>query len=430
MSEVKIKIKDDVFNPCYLPYLEDQTPLQIYFGGSSSGKSVFVVGQRAVFDLLHGGRNYLIARNVSSTLRTSVFNEIDKVITEWGLRDLFTVNKAEMTFTCRNGYQAILKGLDDPEKIKSITPKKGIITDIVIEEATETTKDAYKQLTKRLRGTTRGNIQKRVTLLFNPILKSHWIYKEFFNGWIDGVDLLRLDKILIFKTTHLNNQFLSDQDHAALEAETDEYYYNVYTLGNWGVLGDVVFTNWHVEDIKSNPDLLKTFDIFRHGLDFGFTNDPTAYNKIYYHKASKRLYILDEWNARGVTNDDISRAVRPFVGDDVIVCDSAEPKSIVELSALGVNAAGARKGKDSVNHGIQWLKQQKIIIDASCQHTRSNFEVYHWTKNKAGEVLNIPVDRDNHHIDAIRYAMEDLMLTAGDDEIEEVGDLLTAEVDW
>ena len=405
MSNININIDPKVFNKGFLPFLEDETFEQVYFGGSSSGKSSFLA-QRCIFDLLKGGRNYLGIRNVSTTIRTSIFNELKRVINDWNVKDLFQVWKSEMSITCKNGYQALLKGLDDVEKIKSIVPEKGVITDIWVEEATETTQDDIRQLKRRLRG--KASVKKRVTYSFNPILRTHWLYKSLFKLWNDSKNLYHGKDLLIFKTTYKDNRFLDPQDIRLLEEEQDEYYYNVYTLGNWGVLGDVIFKNWKVRDIK-NSALYRTFDQFKNGLDFGFSSDPTAFNRCFYHKKRKTIYITEEFHERGLTNDRIAATLKPIVNKEQVVCDSSEPKSIQELNDNGINAVGAVKGKDSIGHGIQWLKQQNIIIDVKCQHTKNEFEQYQWKKNKAGETLNIPVDRNNHHIDNIRYQFEDEM---------------------
>jgi len=405
-NKINIKISPKVFNPAYLPLLNDDARMQILFGGSSAGKSVFLA-QRLVLDLLAGDCNYLAVRNVGVTLRTSVFNEIKKAISLFKVQNLFKINKSEMSFTCINGYQALLKGLDDVEKIKSITPEKGVITDIWIEEATETIEDDVKQLNIRLRG--KANVAKRMILSFNPILKTHWIFKKYFSGVFNDGDSLYKDgdRLVILKTTYKDNKFLEPEDIQLLESETNEYWYNVYTLGNWGILGDVIFKNWKVEDI--DPDLRRTFDNHKNGLDFGFASDPMAFNRMHYHKNRKRLYILEELHEFGLTNPALAEIVKPIVGREYVVCDSAEPKSIQELKENGVMAIGAKKGKDSVNFGIQWLQQQEIIIDRSCQETINEVQIYQWKKNRQGETMRVPVDKDNHHIDDIRYACEDEM---------------------
>lgn len=399
---VNVEISPRVFNDVYLPFLEAQHRKQIFFGGASSGKSVFLA-QRAVFDLLRGGRNYLIARNVGNTLRHSVFNEIYKVLVDWDVFHLFTINKSEMVVTCRNGYQAIFKGLDDPEKIKSITPARGVITDVWVEEATETTEDGIRQLERRLRG--RSKVRKRLTLSFNPILRTHWINQRFFAGVFGDTDTVHDDgDLLILRTTYGDNAFLEDDDRAALENETDKYWRDVYTLGIWGILGDLIFTNWEARDLSAERE---GFDKHRNGLDFGFTNDPTACVRSHFDRKRMTLYVTDEVYQRGLTNPQIADEIRPIVGRETVVCDSAEPKSIKELRGCGIRAIPAKKGKDSVRHGIQFLKQLRIVIDTRCQNTINEFGQYQWRKDKDGNALNEPVDKNDHAIDAIRYAYED-----------------------
>lgn len=399
---LRLKVSRKIFNPVYIPYLQDETPTQIFYGGSSSGKSVFLA-QRAVLDLMAGGRNYLVVRNVAKTLKGSVYNEITKAISSMGLDGYFTVLKSEMTITCFNGYQIMFCGLDDAQKIKSITPAKGVITDIWVEEATEIEYNDYKELTKRLRG--RAKVAKRFIMSFNPILQDHWIYKEFFlNVWDDGKTKYKDDKLSILKTTYKDNRFLTEQDIRALEDETDKYFYEVYTLGNWGVLGDVIFKNWRVEDLSW---LKPIADNFRNGLDFGFAEDPSALPHTHYDRKKKTIYVLDELYMTELTNDVLATEVKKIIGNQLVVCDSAEPKSIKELRQYGVNAMGAKKGKDSVNHGIQWLQQQTIVVDVKCQNTKNELMKYKWKEDKNGNVLPVPVDKDNHLIDALRYAYED-----------------------
>lgn len=405
MQTIDIKISPKVFNEAYLPYLEDETRIQIFFGGSSAGKSQFVVGQRTVWDLMKGGRNYVIIRNVARTSRTSTFNQVKQVISDWKVNHLFKINISDMTITCANGYQILFEGLDDVEKLKSLLPQKGVVTDIIIEEATETKQDDIKQLRKRLRG--KSDKPKRLILLFNPILQSHWIYQEFFKGrFHDGDQKYHDDGLLIFHSTYKDNRFLEPADIKDLENETDQYYYDVYTLGKWGVLGGVIFTNWKVDDLSS---MISTFDNIKNGLDFGFADDPASYNRMHYDRMRKRLYVFEEMHEHGFTNPMIAEWLLPIVNNEFVICDSAEPKSIQELRNHGINAIAAKKGPDSVRHGIQFLQQLEVIIDRSCQETINEFTIAQWKKLRDGTVTNIPVDKNNHHIDDIRYALEDEM---------------------
>ncbi len=402
-----IKIDKKVFNPVYLYSLHDNTRTQIFFGGASAGKSQFVVGQRTVWDLLEGGRNYLILRNVARMSRASTFNQVCQTISDWKVDHLFKINLSPMSITCIcNRYQALFEGLDDVQKIKSLLPQKGIITDIIIEEATEVRdQDDILQLDIRLRG--KSDKPKRITLIFNPILKSHWIYKEYFAGKFFDNDIHYTDDdLFILKTTYKDNQFLEPEDIKKLKNQKSKYHYNVYTLGNWGVLGGVIFTNWKVDDLS---DQILYFDNIKNGLDFGFSTHPMAYNRIHYDKMRKKIYIFQEEHEHDLTNPGIAKLLEPIIGKELLICDSAEPKSIQELRNCGLKAIGAIKGKDSVNHGIQFLWQHEIIIDRKCQETINEFEQYQWKKLKDGTEDDTPLDKDNHHIDEIRYALESEM---------------------
>ena len=401
MTQTTIKIND-----AYLPYLDCTSRTQIYYGGSASGKSVFLA-QRAILDLVDGKRNYLVCRQVSRTIRGSVAMELQKAIIASDLSEYFSINKTDGTITCTTGKQIIFAGLDDVEKLKSITPQNGAITDIWIEEATETNKDSVKQLLKRQRGGD-DSVPKRLTLSFNPVLKSHWIYQEYFAGigWADEQKEYKSDGLTIAKTIYKDNRYLTPDDVRDLERETDSYYYQVYTLGNWGVLGDVIFTNWRVEDLS---EMTAQFTNRRHGLDFGFSSDPAAVVNTHYDTSRKTIYIYRELYETGLTNDILAGRVTEMIGTERIVADSSEPKSIQELNNHSVYAVGAVKGKDSVNFGIDWLKQQTIIVDKSCINMQNELSQYHWKKDAGGNSLKIPVDKNNHLIDALRYAYEEEM---------------------
>ena len=394
----RIILRGDVINGVYRPHLENQHRYQIYFGGAGSGKSVFLA-TRCVLDALQG-RNTLIVRQVARTLRGSCWNEAVKAISRLGLSSLFRISKSETTINAlNNGAQILFAGLDDVEKIKSLTPAMGALTDIWMEEATECAWRDFKQLDKRLRGATRHG--KRFTLSFNPVYKSHWIYKEFFSVWREEKNYSENEKISILKTTYRDNRFLTADDRAALEGEKDPYFYQVYTLGNWGAAGDVIFTNWRVEDMEEDVP-----GETRMGLDFGFAADPCGFVRLRYDGKRRKIYVLDEMYEKGLTNLELAEKLRPFSGSGPILCDSAEPKSIAELKALGIYALPARKGPDSVLHGVQWLRQQEMILSPRCQRLREELIRYQWQQDKEGNTLPRPVDRDNHLIDAMRYALE------------------------
>jgi phage terminase large subunit len=419
----EVQINRNVFNAVYLPYITNLTPFQIFYGGSSSGKSVFLA-QRCVYDLMVGGRNYLVLRETKNSIRGSVSQEINKVIVNWGVSHLFTINKTDGTITCHNGYQCVFSGLDDVEKLKSITPQKGVFTDIWIEEATEIEPDSLKQLEKRLRGGS-ADTPKRISLSFNPIMQSHWIYQTYFAkvAWADDQKEYKSPELSILKTIYKDNAFLTSEDIGRLEHEQDNYYYQVYTLGNWGILGDVIFTNWKVANLSDEKDPFylpeEQRTNHRNGLDFGFSSDPAALWISHYNRPNKTIYLYDEFYERGLTNDWLASEIKQRIGSQYVTCDSAEPKSIRELQNANVNALGAKKGKDSVNFGIQWMQQQTIIIDSKCINARNEISTYHWKQDKDGNALRIPYEKNDHLIAAGRYAHEDDMIEMQSGVIED-----------
>lgn len=397
--DVNVKV-----NPAYFPYLNKEQFLQIFFGGSSSGKSFFIT-DKIVLDVLDGC-NWLCCRNVGNTIKRSVFNEVYKSIVSMGVKQYFIINKSDMIITCKlNEKQILFCGLDDPEKVKSITPINGVLERIFIEEATEIKREAYLQLKKRLRG--RSSKSKHIIMAFNPILKTHWIYKDFFGGWLDDKTVYEDENTLIVKTTYKDNIFLTDEDRKLLEDETDPYFYNVYTLGNWGILGNVIFKNWRVEDLSK---LIPTFDNIYCGMDFGYSNDPNALIKAHVDRTRKRIYVFAEDGQTGMSDDELVRMSKEFFGREYVRCDCAEPKTIDYLAVHGINATPAVKGGDSINRGIRCLQGYEIIIDVRCQNFKNEMEQYHWQEDKYGNPMAKAVDLNNHWIDALRYATEPLHL--------------------
>ena len=395
----RIVVPRSAFNACYLPYLNAQHARQIFFGGAGSGKSVFLAG-RAVLDALTG-RNTLVVRRVARTLRGSCYNEVRKAAARLGVLPCFRESRTEMAFTCRhNGAQILFLGLDDVEKIKSLTPRRGPLTDIWMEEATECRYHDLKQLEKRLRGHSRH--KKRLTMSFNPVSRGHWLYRTYFTGWQEGARLHQGEELLILRTTHRDNQFLTEDDRRAYEQERDPYYHRVYTLGEWGELAGQVFTNWHAEDLSR---LAPQADRLRVGLDFGFARDPAAAVRLHLDLKRGRVYVLDELYQRGLSNAQLAERLRAFAGEHPIICDSAEPKSIAQLRGLGIRAVAARKGPDSLRHGIRWLQGMEVVVDSRCTHTMAELQAYRWRQDASGECLPIPEGED-HLIDAMRYALE------------------------
>lgn len=228
-----VKIPQKIFNEPYLPYLRDQSHRYlIFYGGAGSGKSVFAA-QRLLIKLLDSPMcNLMTVRAVAATHRDSTFALFRQIISGWGLSSLFRCTESDLRIICKNGNSIIFRGLDDVEKLKSVTFQKGELTDIWIEEASEITESDFNQLDIRLRG---KGAQKQITLTFNPISALHWLKKRFFD---------RKDpRAAVLKTTYRDNRFLDREYGKTLERyrKTDPYYYSVYCLGEWGVLGQTVF---------------------------------------------------------------------------------------------------------------------------------------------------------------------------------------------
>lgn len=297
-----VKIDHGVFNPVYYPHLFTDTEYFICYGGSGSGKS-FAITQKIIIDIMQGGRNYLVIRKVSRTIRNSVFALFQKIISEWNVNQLFTFNKSEYSITCVNGYKIICQGLDDPEKIKSITVSKGIITDVWIEEATELLETDLNQLILRLRGKT--ELKKRIILTFNPISETHWIKKRFYDNPAENVKIL--------KTTYFDNlKYLSRDDIDKIESLKiiDPLYYQIYALGEWGQLNynDTVFKLETVLKMLSNkPDQTGEIEV---GADIArFGNDSTIFYK------RKGLSVIEKMVIKKQDTIYTANKLKEFAGD-------------------------------------------------------------------------------------------------------------------
>lgn len=274
---VNIKISKKVFNDVYLPYLDNEDRYLLFYGGGSSGKSFFI-GERYILKLLKPKRcNLLICRNTGDTNRTSTFPLLKFIIHQWKLDNHFKINESDMRIKCKlTGNEVAFRGLDDIEKVKSTTFENGECTDIWIEEATECQEADINQLKVRLRG---GKSKKQMVLSFNPININHWIKKHFIDSKLATVCF----------STYKDNKFLTDEDRKALEdlKYTDEYTYEVYCLGHWGIVGKTVFDAKKVtKRLDEIPKPLKTgyFNYDYDGLkitNIRWVNDKNGYINIY-----------------------------------------------------------------------------------------------------------------------------------------------------
>ncbi len=275
--KVNIKINKNVFNSVYLPYLECWDRYLTFYGGGSSGKSYFI-GQLLVYRLLHPQRfNVLVCRQTGDTNRRSTFPLLKQVISNWNLGEHFKINESDMRIVCKlTGNEVAFAGLDDVEKIKSITFSNGELVCVWCEEATEMQESDINQLKVRLRG---GKSKKQMILSFNPINIQHWIKKHFIDSGLATVCF----------STYKDNKFLTDDDRKALEdlKLTDEYTYEVYCLGKWGILGKTVFDARAIQNrLETIPRALKT-GYFRYDYDglrisnIEWVNDRDGYIKLY-----------------------------------------------------------------------------------------------------------------------------------------------------
>ena len=275
--KVNIKISKKVFNDVYIPYLDNEDRYLVFYGGGSSGKSYFIA-ERYIYKLIHPTRcNLLVVRQTGDTNRRSTFPLLKHVISNWNLAEHFKINESDMRIRCKlTGNEVAFAGLDDVEKIKSITFENGELTDIWIEEATECQEQDVNQLKVRLRG---GKSKKQMVLSFNPINIQHWIKGHFIDSGLATVCF----------STYKNNKFLTEDDRRALEdlKRTDEYTYNVYCLGQWGILGKTVFDARAIQKrLETLEKPLKTgfFSYDYDGLTISnikWVNDRSGYIKLY-----------------------------------------------------------------------------------------------------------------------------------------------------
>ena len=403
--QIKIKIKNPsrVFNKHIYDKLTDySTFTEIHYGGASSGKSHGVI-QKVVFKSLQAWkypRKVLFLRKVGSSVYDSIFEDVKQCLEAWGLLGACKVNNSAYRIELPNGAQFIFKGLDNPEKIKSI---KGI-SDVVMEEASEFTLDDYTQLTLRLRDKKHPN--KQIYLMFNPVSKVNWVYNAFF--------VKKPKNTVIYQTTYKDNRFLDEVTKENIEelANRNEAYYKIYALGEFATLDKLVFPKYKKQLL--NKEELKLFPSY-FGLDYGFINDPSAFMHIKIDDENRRLYIVEEYVRKGLTNDKIAEAIKALgYSKEIIRADSAEKKSNQELRNLDIpRVIDVMKGPGSVMQGIQYILQYEIIVDERCVKTIEELENYTWKKDRAtNEYINEPVDSYNHCLDAMRYAIQDRIFQA------------------
>lgn len=386
------------FNDVYYPWLENyRRRYEVYYGGAGSGKSVFIA-QKLLVKAIYRKRKVLVIRKYGTTIRDSVFQLVIDTLKKWGIYEYCKINLSTFTITLPNESVFLFKGLDDSEKIKSITD----ITDIWCEEATELSLDEFTQLDLRLRALVED---LQIFCSFNPVSKANWVYKKWFAP--DAV----YDKAqtFILHTTYKDNRFLPAAYIAALEDKinTNPTYYKIYVLGEFGTFEGLVITNWRKEEFD-HMELAKTLE-HRAGMDLGWV-DKSAIIDTLYDRNNKTIYVFNEFYKSGQQLSELATAIENMgLRKSKIRIDSAEPRSIQYFRNNGIDATAAQKGPDSVKAGIMFLQDCLIIVHPRCTSFITELENFSYVKSKVtGEYTEETTHEWSHAIDACRYAYSDI----------------------
>ena len=346
--------------------------------------------------------NAVIMRRVKDTLRDSVYEQIKWGIYKLGAQDdwLIPESKLKMTYM-PTGQQIIFKGADEPKKMKSTKVHIGYVKYVWYEECDEF--ETYDKITNINQSLLRGGHEYCVFYSFNP--------PESQRNWCNRQVLVKRDDTYVSHTTYLQappewlgEQFLIEAEHTK---KTNIEKYNHDYLGEVTGTGSEVFTNLDIREITAEE--IQVFDRLKFGLDFGYAGDPLAFIKANYDKTRRRLFIFDEVYGTRLSNADavkLIKEINPF--NNQVTADSAEPRTINEFKLLGLRITGAKKGPDSVKNGIKFLQDlESIIIDpVRCPNAYREFNEYEIEKDKDGNLRGDFPDKNNHTIDAVRYAME------------------------
>ena len=351
------------------------------------------------------GANLLVIRKTYRTLKDSCFTELKWAINRLGVNRWWEIKESPLEMTYKpTGQKIYFRGLDDPLKVTSITVENGALCWGWIEEAYEITNESdFDTLDESIRGEVPEGLFKQWTFTFNPWNEHHWIKKRFFDAEPN-------EDILALTTNYLCNEWLDDADKKVFETmrKNNPRRYQVAGLGAWGIVDGLVYENW-TERAFSLNEVRNCKSAF--GLDFGYTNDPSAFFVGFLDLEGKRLYVWDEFYEKGLSNKKIADLVAKIgYRKERITADSAEPKSIDELNTLGLRVSGAKKGKDSILNGIQWIQDLEIVIHPRCVNFLTEISNYTWDTDKFGNKLNKPIDDFNHLMDAMRYALEQFII--------------------
>lgn len=353
--------------------------------------------------------NLLVVRRTFRTLKDSCFAELKWAIDRLGLHGVWRTKESPLEIEhVQTGQKIYFRGLDDPLKITSITVEHGHLCWLWIEEAYEIGDEAtFDTLDESIRGEVPPPLFKQTTLTFNPWSETHWMKKRFFDTPSDDV--------FAATTNYTCNEWLDQTDKDMFERMKRENprRYRVAGLGDWGVSDGLIFDNWTVEPFSVEQVLYgENGDRFRciYGLDYGYSNDPTAFVAAAVNPTDKVMYIFDEHYKVRMVNSEIAAMIKEKgYAKERIRADCAEPKSNEELRRAGISRVqAADKGKDSILHGIAVLQEYRMIVHPVCKATVSELSSYCWEKDETGSGINRPVDKNNHLMDALRYAMTDV----------------------
>lgn len=413
----------DVVGKGYASFWHFKGRYRVVKGSRASKKSKTAALWYIVNMVQYPAANVLVVRKTYRTLKDSCYSELKWAVHRLGLDAFWTFKESplEATFTRKDGTQQkiFFRGLDDPLKVTSITVEQGCLCWMWIEEAYEIMNESdFDMLDESIRGEVPDGLFKQITFTFNPWNERHWIKKRFFDAE-PSADILALT------TNYLCNEWLDAADKKVFETmkKNNPRRYAVAGLGGWGIVDGLVYENWKEEafELIAKKEYLKLDEaerksknyVFRDdvqsafGLDFGYTNDPSALFAGFIDVEHKKIYVWDELYEKGLSNRKIFENITSMgYAKERITADSAEPKSIDELRGYGLRVSGATKGKDSINNGIQFIQDFEIIIHPRCVNFLTEISNYTWDKDKFGIKLNIPVDDFNHLMDAMRYALE------------------------
>ena len=402
-KEININISKAV-GKGYKDFIMCKKRYRVVKGSRGSKKSTTTAQDIILKMTMYPLANTLVVRKTFNSHKDSTWTQLKWAAKNLGLEDDWNFSKSPLEATRKSTGQKILfRGLDDPMSITSITVEHGYLCWAWFEEAFQVmNEDDFNKVDMSIRGQLPDGYYKQITITFNPWSEKHWLKKRFF----DTKD----PNILALTTTYECNEWLGPDDRALFEQMkvNNPRRYNIEGLGNWGIAEGLVYENF-IEQEFDYMDISKRAGaktVF--GLDFGYTNDPTAFIAAIVDQENKELYIFDEHYQKAMTNEDIANMIKyKGYSKETITADSAEPKSIDDIRSKGIyRIKAAKKGKDSILNGIQNIQNYKIIIHPKCENFLIEINNYVWS-NKNGIVINKPIDDFNHLMDALRYAMED-----------------------